>query len=63
MVDQEALEFVLNSDPDAIGETGFVRLVYGEWETEVDEDGNESVDLEEELGSLGGYIQEDVGGM
>lgn len=63
MVDQEALESVLNSDPDAMTQTGFVRLVYGEWEPEVNEDGNESVDLDEELEPLEGCTQEDVGWM
>ncbi|KAJ5356206.1 hypothetical protein N7517_010815 [Penicillium concentricum] len=61
MVDQEALESVLNSDPDDIGNTGFVRLVDGEWEPDVDEDSNESVDLDEELESLEGCMQDDVG--
>lgn len=40
MVDQEALESVLNSDPDAMTQTGFIRPVYGEWEPEVNEYGN-----------------------
>lgn len=63
MVDQEALESVLNSDPDAITRTGFVRLVYGEWEPEVNEDGNESVDSDEEFEPLEGCTREDVGWM
>jgi hypothetical protein len=63
MVDQEALESVLNSDPDAITRTGFVRLVYGEWEPEVNEDGNELVDSDEEFEPLEGCTREDVGWM
>ncbi|KAJ5680520.1 hypothetical protein N7536_011659 [Penicillium majusculum] len=63
LVDQEVLESVLNSDPDSITQTGFVRLFYGEWEPEVNEDSKESVDLDEELGPLEGCTQEDVGWM
>ncbi|KAJ5817706.1 hypothetical protein N7447_007714 [Penicillium robsamsonii] len=53
MVDQEVLESVLNSDLMLLG-----KLVYGEWEPEpeVDKDGNESVDLEEELEPLEGCM-------
>ncbi|KAJ5881915.1 uncharacterized protein N7529_000587 [Penicillium soppii] len=44
MVDQEALESVLNSK--AMITTGFVRLVYGDWEpAEVNEDGDEDEEL------------------
>ncbi|KAJ5213033.1 hypothetical protein N7449_000202 [Penicillium cf. viridicatum] len=63
MVDQKALESVLNSDPDAMTQTGFVRLVYGEWEPEINEDSNESVDSDEELEPLEGCTLEDVGWM
>ncbi|KAF3401622.1 hypothetical protein F1880_009975 [Penicillium rolfsii] len=63
MVDQEALESVLKCDPDAIRRTGFVRLVYGEWEPEVNEDGNESVDSGEEFELLEECTQKDVGWM
>lgn len=58
MVDQEALESVLNSDPEAMITTGFVRLVYGDWEPEANEDG-ENEDLE----PIEGCTQEDVGWM
>jgi hypothetical protein len=61
MVDQEALESVLNSDLDAITRTGFVRLVYREWEPEVNEDSNELVDSDEEFEPLEGCTREDVG--
>lgn len=63
LVDQEVLESVLNSDPDSITQTGFVRLFYGESEPEVNEDSKESVDLDEELVPLEGCTQEDVGWM
>jgi hypothetical protein len=65
IVDQEALESVLNSDSDAMMQTGFARLVYGDWEPEVNEDGNDLVGLDEELEPepLEGCTQEDVGWM
>ena len=51
MVDQEALESVLNaSDPDSYNNTGFVRLVNGIWEPE-------ELD-EEELKERGGPLPE-----
>jgi hypothetical protein len=59
MVDQEALEFVLNSNPKAVITTGFVRLIYGDWEPEVNKDGNEDKELE----PIEGCTQEDVGWM
>jgi hypothetical protein len=65
MVDQEALESVLSSEPTAIIKTGFVRLVYGEWEPAVNEhdDEYESVYSDEELEPLEGCTLEDVGWM
>ncbi|CAI7606808.1 unnamed protein product [Penicillium discolor] len=53
----------LELEPDSITQTGFVRLFYGEWEPDVNEDSKESVDLDEELGPLEGCTQEDVGWM
>jgi hypothetical protein len=59
MVDQEALESVLNSNSKAMIRTGFVRLVNGDWQPEVNEDGDE----DEELEPIEGCTQEDVGWM
>lgn len=57
MVDQEALGFLLNSNPKAMSTTGLFRLVYGDWEPKVNEDANE--DEEHEL--IERCMQEDVG--
>lgn len=58
MVDQESLESVLDSDPEAMITTGFVSLVYGDWEPEANEDGEN-----ENLEPIEGCTQEDVGWM
>jgi hypothetical protein len=63
MVDQEAMESVLSA-PEDDDETGFVRLVYAEWELEVpDEEDIANGDVDEPEEPLEGCTQHDVGWM